>query len=120
MKLINCSMGYHNGVSGLICRAQSPPSGYNCDCIMNILQVIIRCYFVCDSFRSQRMVSTFHYDNLYFAEVLENAEIGLFVAHITVSDQDAGKYGEVTCTLHSDFFQLQSLAPNQFKVLTNV
>ena len=52
------------------------------------------------------------------AQVMENAGVGLFVAHISVEDADAGINGEINCTLHSDYFQLEPLFAKEFKVVT--
>ena len=52
------------------------------------------------------------------AEVVENAAVGLFVAHISVEDADAGINGEIECTVHNDYFQLESLFDKEYKIVT--
>ena len=49
----------------------------------------------------------------------ENTEIGSFIAYVKVTDHDAGQNGEVSCALHHDKFQLQSLGTNKYKVFVN-
>ncbi len=52
------------------------------------------------------------------AEVVENADVGLFVAHISVKDADSGINGEINCTLESALFRLEPLFDKEFKVVT--
>ena len=54
------------------------------------------------------------------AEVAENAGVGMFVAHISVKDADSGINGEVKCTLHNDYFSLEPLFAQEFKVVSTV
>ena len=56
------------------------------------------------------------------AQVLENSDIGTFVAHVSVSDPDGGRMGEVTCSMQSPYFQLEQLstAVNEYKIVTRV
>ena len=56
------------------------------------------------------------------AQVLENSDIGTFVAHVSVSDPDGGQMGQITCSMQSPYFQLQQLstAVNEYKIVTRV
>lgn len=53
-------------------------------------------------------------------EVKEHAGSDTFVAHISVSDQDDDKNGEVSCSLQdlSDSFKVQNIVDTEFKILT--
>ena len=46
----------------------------------------------------------------------ENIKVGSFIAYVRVIDPDAGQNGEVSCVLHHDKFQLQSLGKKRYKV----
>ena len=47
----------------------------------------------------------------------ENIKVGSFIAYVRVTDHDAGLNGEVSCVLHHDKFQLQSLGTKKYKVI---
>ena len=47
----------------------------------------------------------------------ESTEVGSFIAYVKVTDHDAGQNGEVSCVLHHDKFQLQSLGTKKYKVI---
>lgn len=49
--------------------------------------------------------------------IFENIEVGSFIAYVKVTDHDAGLNGEVTCDLHHDKFQLQTLSTKKYKVI---
>ncbi|CAE1230401.1 PCDHGB [Acanthosepion pharaonis] len=49
--------------------------------------------------------------------ISEDIEVGSFIAYVKVTDHDAGQNGELSCILHHDKFQLQSLGPKRYKVL---
>ena len=53
-----------------------------------------------------------------YAEVSETAQVGAFVAHVSVVDLDSGSSGEFDCHMASDHFQLQKLFPTEFKIVT--
>ena len=60
-----------------------------------------------------------------FANVPENSQIGTFVAHVTVSDPDAGRNGSVNCSLDSRQFNFiqRPLLPQsdiEYQILTAV
>lgn len=48
--------------------------------------------------------------------ISENIEVGRFIAYVKVTDHDVGQNGEVTCALHHDKFQLQSLGVKKYKI----
>lgn len=50
------------------------------------------------------------------AAISENVAVGSFIAYVMVTDPDFGPNGEVSCRLHHDKFQLQSLGKNEWKV----
>ncbi len=43
-QLINCSMGYHNGLSGLICRALNQPPSYKENMANRICDTVSHCF----------------------------------------------------------------------------
>ncbi|GAB1604375.1 protocadherin beta-15-like [Argonauta hians] len=49
--------------------------------------------------------------------ISEGVEVGSFIAYIKVTDNDAGRNGEVSCNLHNDKLQLKSLGRGKFKVV---
>ena len=55
-------------------------------------------------------------NNAGVAQVLENAAVGRVVALMTVTDTDSGRNGLVTCELNNNFFSLQKLELNVYKV----
>lgn len=50
------------------------------------------------------------------AVISEHVEVGSFIAYVMVTDPDFGQNGEVTCDLHHDKFQLQSLGTKEYKI----
>ncbi|ELU04390.1 hypothetical protein CAPTEDRAFT_156034 [Capitella teleta] len=54
------------------------------------------------------------------AQVKENTPRGAFVAHIKGDDQDRGQNGQVACTLDDGNFQLISLLPSEYKIISSV
>lgn len=54
------------------------------------------------------------------AEVLENAEKGTFVAHVSVMDPDLGESGLFDCEIDNDAFQLLPLQDSrmEFKIVS--
>ena len=52
-------------------------------------------------------------------QVSESASPGTFVAHVSVVDKDAGRNGQVRCTIESDLFELKKLFPTEYKVVTS-
>ena len=61
-------------------------------------------------------ISSLSNDNLPI--ILENSNPGVFVAHVTVSDDDSGQNGEVVCDVASEYFRLEILWGSQYQVLT--
>ncbi len=57
-----------------------------------------------------------------YAQVLENSEVGTFVAHVKVSDPDGGPFGEVECSMQSPYFDLEKITDNakEYKIVTRV
>lgn len=53
-----------------------------------------------------------------YVEVAEDAQIGTFVAHVSVQDFDSGDAGEFRCRMDSVNFDLQKLYPTEFKIIT--
>lgn len=52
-------------------------------------------------------------------EVLEGADVGSFVAHISVEDRDSGNNGKFHCLIaDSKLFELKQMYPTEFKVVT--
>lgn len=54
-----------------------------------------------------------------YATASEYANIGAVVAHVTVTDQDTNRNGDVVCTVISDWFSLQRYDDNEFKVIVS-
>ena len=52
------------------------------------------------------------------AQISENAKPGIFVAHISVTDIDAGINGEFSCSLEHGLFYLQELSETTYQILT--
>ena len=50
------------------------------------------------------------------AEIYENMPNGTFVAHVSVEDPDADT--NVSCIIHSQYFALMKLYPNEYKIAT--
>ena len=50
------------------------------------------------------------------AEIYENVPNGTFVAHVSVEDPDADT--NVSCIIHSQYFALMKLYPNEYKIVT--
>ena len=50
------------------------------------------------------------------AEIYENVPNGTFVAHVSVEDLDADT--SVSCIIHSQYFALMKLYPNEYKIVT--
>ena len=50
------------------------------------------------------------------AAISEDVEVGSFIAYIIITDPDFGQNGEVTCDLHHNKFQLQSLGTKEYKI----
>ncbi|XP_069130335.1 protocadherin gamma-A4-like [Argopecten irradians] len=48
--------------------------------------------------------------------ILEDAEPGRYIANVAVSDPDSGAFGNVTCQLNSDYFKMDTLYINMYKV----
>ena len=51
------------------------------------------------------------------AEILENSEIGTFLAHITVTDRDKGINGKFGCSLNDGHFELIRLYDTEYKIV---
>ena len=51
------------------------------------------------------------------AQISEGSPIGMFVAHVSVTDPDGG---EIRCEMDSDIFALQDLYNSEYKVVTKV
>ncbi|XP_045205261.2 protocadherin beta-14-like [Mercenaria mercenaria] len=50
----------------------------------------------------------------------EYAEIGTFVAHVEIMDQDSGKNGKVFCNVLDNFFRLETMhIANNYKIILN-
>ena len=56
---------------------------------------------------------------LNHAVASEYANIGAVVAHVTVTDQDTDRNGDVSCNVISDWFSLQRYDDNEFKVIVS-
>ena len=52
-------------------------------------------------------------------EVAEHVAEGQFVAHITVVDEDGGESGNASCILDSDFFYMEPIYKNEYKLMTS-
>ncbi|XP_060065173.1 protocadherin beta-15-like [Ylistrum balloti] len=48
--------------------------------------------------------------------ISEAAEADRYIANVAVSDPDSGAYGNVTCQLHNDYFKMETLYVNMYKV----
>ncbi|XP_036364498.1 putative protocadherin beta-18 [Octopus sinensis] len=53
-------------------------------------------------------------EKVYISEAIE---IGSFIAFVKITDDDAGKNGEVYCKLRAKKFELESLGSNKYKVI---
>ena len=53
------------------------------------------------------------------AQIAEHSEVGTFVAHVSVLDQDEGENGQVECSLEHAMFDLEALYESQYKVVTS-
>ncbi|GAB1604331.1 protocadherin gamma-B6-like [Argonauta hians] len=53
----------------------------------------------------------------HLATISEGVKVGSFIAYVKVKDSDIGPNGEVSCFLHHDKLQLQSLGRNKYKVI---
>ena len=53
-----------------------------------------------------------------FAEVKENADIGTFVAHLSVVDADSGNNGKFLCAVDNQNFALQQIYASELKLVT--
>lgn len=52
-------------------------------------------------------------------EIVEGADVGSFVAHISVEDKDSGNNGKFHCLIaDSKLFELKEMYPTEFKVVT--
>lgn len=51
------------------------------------------------------------------AIISEDIAVGSFIAYVKVTDLDIGQNGEVSCDLHHNKFQLQSLGTKKYKVV---
>lgn len=51
-------------------------------------------------------------------EIAEDAEIGTFVAHVTVNDPDGGLNGKFGCLLNGNHFRLQQIYESEYKIST--
>ena len=54
------------------------------------------------------------------AAVMENVPPGTFVSHVAVTDADAGRNGEVACSVDSPLFSLDAIFDGEFKLVTKV
>lgn len=54
-----------------------------------------------------------------FAVASEYANIGAVVAHVTVTDHDTNRNGDVVCSVESDWFGLQRYDDNEYKVIVS-
>lgn len=52
------------------------------------------------------------------ATVVESADPGEFVAHVSVLDPDSGENGRSTCSIDDDVFDLQRMFSTEFKLVT--
>jgi len=57
--------------------------------------------------------------SLTYAEVRENAEVGTFVAHLSVIDADSGDNGRFSCSVDDVNFLLQHIYASELKVEIN-
>ena len=54
------------------------------------------------------------------AEIVENLDIGTFVAYISVSDPDSGANGRFECTIDSNYFILENSPGFDYKLVSDV
>jgi len=54
--------------------------------------------------------------SLTYAEVRENADVGTFVAHLSVTDADHGENGRFLCAVDDGNFSLQHIYASELKV----
>ena len=54
--------------------------------------------------------------NHAYAQVLENADVGTFVAHISVVDADSGDSGQFSCEIDNSLFELAKLYGTEFQL----
>ena len=66
----------------------------------------------------QITVNTFVAAGTDSAEISEDADLGTFVAHITVVDPDSGVNGNFKCHLNDNQFELQELFDGEYKIAT--
>ncbi|KAK2169791.1 hypothetical protein LSH36_7g18003 [Paralvinella palmiformis] len=52
------------------------------------------------------------------AEIQENAPSGKIAAHVSVTDSDSGKNGQMMCNMEHPVFELRSLRVNQYMIVT--
>ena len=52
------------------------------------------------------------------AQIMEDATVGTFVAHISIVDRDSGSNGEFTCSLDNPHFELQHLYQTEYKIVS--
>ncbi|GAB1604109.1 protocadherin beta-15-like [Argonauta hians] len=51
------------------------------------------------------------------ATILEDVNVGSFIAYVMVTDNDAGHNGEVKCHIKDDTFKLQSMGSKEYKIV---
>lgn len=51
--------------------------------------------------------------------ISEATEAGSYIANVAVSDPDSGAFGNITCHLQSEFFRMETLYINMYKVILN-
>ncbi len=83
-------------------------------------RVIVRVRDVND--HAPKITLNFLKESQEVAQVLENSEVGTFVAHVSVSDPDGGRMGEISCSMQSPYFELEQLgtAVNEYTISTRV
>ena len=52
-------------------------------------------------------------------DILESAEVGRYVANFAVSDRDSGPNGEIQCQVLGEFFKIEEIFNNMYKVIIN-
>ena len=53
-------------------------------------------------------------------DIIESAEVGTFIAHVSVFDADDGENGEVTCSIADDHFRLERFSDfSNYKIILN-
>ncbi len=80
-------------------------------------QVIVTVIDINDN-SPQITVNTLTASGTNTAEIMENAEPGTFLAHISVFDQDAGENGKFICSLRSDNFALEQIYQGEYKIIS--